>query len=139
MHIYVERADGAMFDFGPSHKFLQVHFHYADGKPTKRGWSVATIGAPCGRRRGAAHRNGGVVAATAGAATDLLGNLAEGGRIRASGPYGRFCLMDNDANHRYLLVATGTGVTPYRLDVAADQEDRGARSLRWRWFMAARK
>ena len=36
------------------------------------------------------------------------------GTVEASGPYGRFCLMDADANKRYLLVATGTGVTPYR-------------------------
>ena len=34
--------------------------------------------------------------------------------IEASGPYGRFCLMPADANRRYLLIATGTGVTPYR-------------------------
>ncbi len=37
-----------------------------------------------------------------------------GGVIDASGPYGRFSLLANDANRRYLLVATGTGVTPYR-------------------------
>ena len=34
--------------------------------------------------------------------------------IDASGPYGRFCLQAGDTNRRYLLVATGTGVTPYR-------------------------
>jgi ferredoxin-NADP reductase len=49
-----------------------------------------------------------------GAATELLGNLQEGQTVEASGPYGRFCLLDADANRRYLLVATGTGVTPYR-------------------------
>jgi ferredoxin-NADP reductase len=37
-----------------------------------------------------------------------------GGVIDASGPYGRFCLQAADSNRRYLLVATGTGVTPYR-------------------------
>ena len=30
------------------------------------------------------------------------------------GPYGRFCLQDADSHPRYLLLATGTGVTPYR-------------------------
>jgi ferredoxin-NADP reductase len=44
----------------------------------------------------------------------LLGNLKVGETVDASGPYGRFCLMDADTNSRYLLVATGTGVTPYR-------------------------
>ena len=34
--------------------------------------------------------------------------------VDASGPFGRFCLMPADANQRYLLIGTGTGVTPYR-------------------------
>ncbi|HEY4350255.1 MAG TPA: FAD-binding oxidoreductase [Paraburkholderia sp.] len=110
-HMAFERADGAMLDFIPG-QFLQVHFHYADGKPTKRSYSVATIGAPEG---GAVRRIEMAVSyVDGGAATNLLGNLTEGSEIEASGPYGRFCLMDTDANHRYLLVATGTGVTPYR-------------------------
>jgi len=49
-----------------------------------------------------------------GAATKLLGELENGGIIDASGPYGRFCLHDADIHPRYLLLATGTGVTPYR-------------------------
>jgi len=110
-HLEFERADGAPFAFIPG-QFLQVHFHYADGKPTKRSYSVATIGggdgAPVKRIEIA------VSYVDGGAATALLANLKEGDAIQASGPYGRFCLMDNDANRRYLLVATGTGVTPYR-------------------------
>jgi ferredoxin-NADP reductase len=110
-HMVFERADGAMFDFIPG-QFVQVHFLYPDGKPTKRSYSVATIGTSEG---GAVRRIEMAVSyVDGGAATNLLGNLAEGGEIEASGPYGRFCLMDTDANHRYLLVATGTGVTPYR-------------------------
>lgn len=106
-----ERADGAMLNFIPG-QFLQVHFQYPDGKPTKRSYSVATIGTGDG---GSVRRIEIAVSyVEGGAATDLLGTLAEGGHIDASGPYGRFCLMDTDANHRYLLVATGTGVTPYR-------------------------
>ena len=35
-------------------------------------------------------------------------------QIQASGPYGRFCLQDKDANQRYILIGTGTGITPYR-------------------------
>jgi ferredoxin-NADP reductase len=49
-----------------------------------------------------------------GAATRLLGELPVGGVIDASGPYGRFCLQEADSHPRYLLLATGTGVTPYR-------------------------
>jgi NAD(P)H-flavin reductase len=49
-----------------------------------------------------------------GAATALFESLETGGAIDASGPYGRFCLMPADTNQRYLLIGTGTGVTPYR-------------------------
>ena len=110
-HLEFERADGAPFAFIPG-QFLQIHFHYADGKATKRSYSVATIGSGDGtavRRVEIA-----VSYVDGGAATALLANLNEGDNIEASGPYGRFCLMDTDANRRYLLVATGTGVTPYR-------------------------
>jgi len=110
-HLEFERADGAPFAFIPG-QFLQIHFHYADGKATKRSYSVATIGAGDGspvQRIEIA-----VSYVDGGAATALLANLKEGDAIDASGPYGRFCLMDADQNRRYLLVATGTGVTPYR-------------------------
>ena len=110
-HLAFERADGAPFAFIPG-QFVQVHFHYADGKPTKRSYSVATIGAGDGSPVPRVEMA--VSYVDGGAATALLGGLAEGGTIEASGPYGRFCLMDADANQRYVFVATGTGVTPYR-------------------------
>ena len=110
-HLAFERADGAPFAFLPG-QFVQVHFHYADGKPTKRSYSVATIGAGDGSAVDRVEMA--VSYVDGGAATALLGGLEQGGTIEASGPYGRFCLMDNDANGRYVLVATGTGVTPYR-------------------------
>ncbi|MEO8673024.1 MAG: FAD-binding oxidoreductase [Tahibacter sp.] len=110
-HLAFERADGAPFAYVPG-QFLQIHFHYPDGKATKRSYSVATIGAdgtsPVQQIEIA------VSYVEGGAATDLLANLKEGDTIDASGPYGRFCLFDTDANRRYLLVGTGTGVTPYR-------------------------
>ncbi len=110
-HLAFERADGRPFAFVPG-QFVQIHFHYDDGKPTKRSYSVATVG----------DGGGGTVArieiavsyVEGGAATALLSRLDEGQIVDASGPYGRFCLGENDANQRYLLVATGTGVTPYR-------------------------
>jgi ferredoxin-NADP reductase len=110
-HMAFERADGTLFTFIPG-QFLQIHFHYADGKPTKRSYSVATIGH--GDATAVPHIEVAVSYVDGGAATELLGNLQEGQTIEASGPYGRFCLMDADANKRYILVATGTGVTPYR-------------------------
>ncbi len=110
-HLAFQRADAAPFAFVPG-QFVQVHFHYDDGKPTKRSYSVATVhsdpGAPVTSIEMA------VSYVEGGAATALFAGLKEGDSIDASGPYGRFCLMDKDQNRRYLLVATGTGVTPYR-------------------------
>lgn len=110
-HLVFERADGKPLAFTPG-QFLQVHFHYDDGKPTKRSYSVATVG---GEDDGEVTRVEIAVSyVEGGAATRLLGNLQPGEEIEASGPYGRFCLMDGDENQRYILIATGTGVTPYR-------------------------
>ena len=109
-HLSFERADGQPLAFVPG-QFLQIHFHYDDGTATKRSYSVGTVGdgsSPVQRVEIA------VSYVEGGAATKLLGELPIGGVIDASGPYGRFCLQDADAHPRYLLLATGTGVTPYR-------------------------
>jgi ferredoxin-NADP reductase len=109
-HLVFERVDGQPLSFQPG-QFLQVHFHYDDGTPTKRSYSVATVGdgsAPVSRIEIA------VSYVEGGAATKVLGNLQLGETVEASGPYGRFCLQSGDTRPRYLLLATGTGVTPYR-------------------------
>ncbi len=109
-HLVFARVDGLALTLVPG-QFMQVHFQYADGTATKRSYSVATVGdgvSPLTRVEIA------VSYVDGGAATQLLGNLPLGGVIEASGPYGRFCLQPADSNQRYLLVATGTGVTPYR-------------------------
>lgn len=109
-HLVFERVDGQPLAFIPG-QFLQIHFHYDDGTATKRSYSVATVGdggSPVQRIEIA------VSYVDGGAATKLLGGLELGGTIEASGPYGRFCLQDTDKHPRYLLLATGTGVTPYR-------------------------
>jgi len=48
-----------------------------------------------------------------GLATLKLSDMKVGDSIKAGAPYGRFCLTDKKWQ-RYFLVATGTGVTPYR-------------------------
>jgi len=110
-HYTFVRDDGQPLDFIPG-QFIQVHFQYADGTATKRSYSLATIHD---------HALGpgeaveiAVSYVPGGAATALFEGLADDGHIDASGPFGRFCLMPADANSRYLLIATGTGVTPYR-------------------------
>jgi len=110
-HYVFVRDDGEPLDFIPG-QFIQVHFHYADGTPTKRSYSLATI-----HDHAIAAGEAVEIAVSyvpGGAATALFEGLDVGGRIDASGPFGRFCLMPADSNARYLLVGTGTGVTPYR-------------------------
>jgi ferredoxin-NADP reductase len=110
-HLDFVRDDGQPLDFVPG-QFIQVHFQYPDGTLTKRSYSLATMHD---------HALGpgesvqiAVSYVPGGAATALFAALDEGQQIQASGPYGRFCLMPGDGNRRYLLIGTGTGVTPYR-------------------------
>jgi ferredoxin-NADP reductase len=110
-HLDFVRDDGQPLDFIPG-QFIQVHFAYPDGTPTKRSYSLATMHD---------HALGpgesvqiAVSYVAGGAATAIFTALEEGQNIEGSGPYGRFCLNNADANRRYLLVGTGTGVTPYR-------------------------
>jgi len=110
-HLTFVRDDGQPLNFVPG-QFIQVHFAYADGTATKRSYSLATI-------HDQAISSGDAVEIAVsyvqgGAATALFEGLDEGGTISASGPFGRFCLMSADTNLRYLLIGTGTGVTPYR-------------------------
>ncbi|MFA6231217.1 MAG: FAD-binding oxidoreductase [Rhodanobacter sp.] len=109
-HLVFERVDGQPLAFQPG-QFLQLHFHYDDGAATKRSYSVATVGDGSFPVRCIEIA---VSYVEGGAATRLLGNLSVGGVVDASGPYGRFCLRATDTHPRYLLLATGTGVTPYR-------------------------
>lgn len=110
-HYVFVRDDGLPLDFIPG-QFIQVHFSYADGTATKRSYSLATIH---DHALGAGETVEIAVSYVAGgAATALFEGLQTGDPIDASGPYGRFCLMPGDANQRYLLIGTGTGVTPYR-------------------------
>lgn len=48
-----------------------------------------------------------------GIATELLFNIQIGEQLTCSGPYGRLILPAEDPA-RYILIATGTGITPYR-------------------------
>jgi ferredoxin-NADP reductase len=110
-HLSFERADGAPLPCIPG-QFVQIHFQYADGSAARRSYSIA-IGrspedAPDARVEIA------VSYVPGGAATALFEALAIGATVDASGPFGRFCLYPNDANRRYLLIGTGTGITPYR-------------------------
>ena len=110
-HYVFQRNDGQPLPFIPG-QFIQVHFEYADGTATRRSYSLATIPDPVDGPGSLVEIA--VSYVPGGAATALFEGLEPGGTVQASGPFGRFCLMPGDDNRRYLLIATGTGVTPYR-------------------------
>jgi ferredoxin-NADP reductase len=98
------RADREPFEFVAG-QFINLHWD-RDGQRTHRSYSVVTAPGTSDLIEIA------VAPVEGGFATGKLFGLKPGGMIEASGPYGRFVLRD-DPPCRYLLVATGTGVTPY--------------------------
>lgn len=110
-HLSFERDDGQVLPCIPG-QFIQIHFRHADGSEARRSYSIAVgraLDSPADARMDIA-----VSYVAGGAATALFESLAIGACLDASGPFGRFCLYPNDANRRYLLIGTGTGITPYR-------------------------
>lgn len=93
------------FHFLPG-QFITIHF-LQDNKLLKRSYSLANAPLQDNRIEFAASR------VPQGAGTELLFNLKLGDKISISGPYGRLILKEK-LPKRYILVATSTGVTPYR-------------------------
>ncbi len=105
LELSFKRADGEELAYAAG-QFLNIHFEH-DGKLIHRSYSVAS-----------APRDGGtldiaVAPVEGGRATRFLFDLQPGDEVQASGPFGRFVLRD-DPPCRYVLVGTGTGITPYR-------------------------
>jgi ferredoxin-NADP reductase len=105
LHLAFRRADGAALPFTPG-QFLNLHFK-TDSGSTHRSYSIANPPRPDGLLEIAMSPIEG------GLASDALAALEPGETIEASGPFGRFVLRD-EPPCRYVLVGTGTGITPYR-------------------------
>jgi len=105
MHLAFHRSDGTALDFIPG-QFLNLHFATTNGS-THRSYSIANPPGPEGLLEIA------MSPVPGGLASDALGALEPGDELPASGPFGRFVLRD-EPPCRYLLVGTGTGITPYR-------------------------
>ncbi|MBT8135748.1 MAG: ferredoxin--NADP reductase [Gammaproteobacteria bacterium] len=107
-----EREDGEPFEYTAG-QFINIHFE-VDEQPVHRSYSIASP-------PGSGEIEVAISPVKGGRATELLFNLKVGDTINASGPYGRFVLRD-DEPCRYILAATGTGVTPYRAMLPALKE-----------------
>ena len=104
-HIVFRREDQQIFDYKPG-QFITIHFEY-EGKTLRRSYSIATIP----RQSHAIEIAAGYI--KGGPGTELLFHLKPGDDVHATGPFGRLVLRD-EMPQRYFLLATGTGVTPYR-------------------------
>ncbi len=89
-----------------SGQFITIHFK-KDGKTLRRSYSLANPP----KKDNLIEFAAGYV--ENGPGTELLFNLKPGDQININGPFGRL-LLKEPAPRRYILVATSTGVTPYR-------------------------
>ena len=106
LELSFKRADGAPFAWVAG-QFITLLLPHV-GKELRRSYSIATVpGTAAGGFSFALSQVEG------GRATGILFAATPGQRFKCSGPFGRFILRD-DPPSRLLLLATGTGVTPYR-------------------------
>ncbi len=105
-HFQFERTDQQLFSFIPG-QFITLLLPH-EGKKLRRSYSVASLPGQDNTLDFAASYVDG------GAASEFLFNLAIGSEVEAIGPAGRLILREEDHPARYLLIATGTGITPYR-------------------------
>ena len=105
LHLAFRPADGSVLGFVPG-QFMNIHFE-TEGGGSHRSYSIAN---PPG---GEGLLEIAVSPVPGGLASEALAALEPGDVIQASGPFGRFVLRE-EPPCRYVLVGTGTGITPYR-------------------------
>ena len=104
-HFIFRSIQNPPFSYLPG-QFITIHFE-RDGKMLRRSYSIANMPADNNCIEFAA----GYV--ENGPGTELLFNLKPGDSININGPFGRLILKD-DIPKRYIMVATSTGITPFR-------------------------
>lgn len=108
-HLIFQCDQTPAFSYLPG-QFITIHFEH-DNKMFRRSYSIANVPSQNNTIEIAAGFMAG------GPGTNLLFNLKPGETLQASGPYGRLTLKD-EIPKRYVLVATSTGITPYRAMMA---------------------
>lgn len=108
LDIRIRRVDGEPFVFMAG-QFLMIHFEH-EGALMKRSYSVASVPDPghpteelelC------------IALVPGGIGSALVASWKVGDTVTASGPHGRFILRPGETQD-LVLVATGTGIAPYR-------------------------
>lgn len=110
LHLGFEHAAGAPLPFKPG-QFVQLFFRDAQGQEQRRSFSLAC---PPRESGGSGRWELAVSLLPTGLASQVFQTLPLGALLEGAGPFGRFHLLPDDAPRRYLLVATGTGVAPFR-------------------------
>lgn len=104
-HFVFQSQKTPAFNYLPG-QFITLHFE-KEGKTLKRSYSIANAPKQDNQIEfSAGHISG-------GPGTELLFHLKPGDEVNVSGPFGRLTLRD-ELPKRYILVATSTGITPYR-------------------------
>ena len=104
-HMAFERADGQDFNYVPG-QFITIHFAL-NGNQYNRSYSIASIPTETQDIEIA------VSPFPGGPGTEFLLAMQPGDTVATTGPFGRLILQAEDPK-RYIMVATGTGITPYR-------------------------
>ena len=104
-HFVFQLSTAHPFSYLPG-QFITLHFE-KEGKLFKRSYSIAN--AP--KQDNQIEFSAGYI--SGGPGTELLFHLQPGDKVKVSGPFGRLILRD-ELPQRYILVATSTGITPYR-------------------------
>lgn len=103
-HFSFVREDGGRLEYTPG-QFVQMFFD--DGETFRRSYSIASIP---GREETV---DMAISAVVDGRATRQFWAMRPGDKVEAKGPFGKLVLREEPVP-RYVLVATGTGITPYR-------------------------
>ncbi|MBP9722988.1 MAG: ferredoxin--NADP reductase [Gammaproteobacteria bacterium] len=112
LHVALEPVDSnisaisTIFDYIPG-QFITLHF-IKNGVEIKRSYSIAN--AP---DQNSQYIEFAISYLPEGIASEEIFHMSPGEQVEISGPAGRLVLLDEHPK-RYVLVATGTGVTPYR-------------------------
>ncbi|MDF2690323.1 MAG: ferredoxin--NADP(+) reductase [Gammaproteobacteria bacterium] len=105
-HMIFVREDGKKLDYLPG-QFITFTFDGSDGKPKRRSYSISSLHGQTDEIEIAiSYIKGGV-------ASEALFAMQPGQKFPAMGPAGRLVLQEEPIS-RYILIATGTGVAPYR-------------------------